>query len=222
MDNECIYLGICKKECPNICVQRSEMNYLLKTSNIPKSQQRMHRLKPDECDLPAFEKLAEIQSNIVEFTEHGDLLYIYSEICGNGKTTWTIKLMLQYFNEIWEGNCLEPRGVFINVPTFINKSKAVISNPDPAFDDLRALIPRVDLVVFDDVTVSRLSDYDYSLLLSLIDERIFQNKAMIFTGNIYPDVLHEVLGQRLASRICQGINIELKGVDMRKWSSSNS
>ena len=90
-------------------------------SNIPQSQQCIHRLKPDECDVPAFEKLADIQNNIVDFTKNGGLLYIYSKICGNGKTTWTIKMMLQYFNEIWRGNCLEPRGIFVNVPTFIKK-----------------------------------------------------------------------------------------------------
>lgn len=221
MDNSnCIYKSVCEKECPSTCVQWAEMKYLLKTSNIPKKQQCIHRLKPDECDIPAFEKLADIQMNIEQFTDDGGILYIYSRTCGNGKTTWSIKMLLQYFNEVWEGNGLEKRGLFINVPTYINKTKAVMSHPDPEFEQLRLDIPKVDLVVFDDVTVAKLSDYDYTVLFSLIDERVFQQKAMIFTGNVPPKDLEQFFGSRLSSRICQGINIELKGSDMRTWSKN--
>ena len=223
MDNSnCIYQGLCDHECPSTCVQWVVMKYLLNHSNIPKSQQRIHRLRPDECDISAFEKLSDIQMNIEDFTNNGGILYIYSRNCGNGKTTWSIKMLLQYFNEIWDGNGLNTRGVFINIPTYINRTKAVINHPDEEFEELRNNIPKVDLVVFDDVTVARMSDYDYSVLFSLIDERLFQNKAMIFTGNVVPKDLRNVFGDRLASRICGGINIELKGSDMRVWSKSNS
>jgi len=214
MKEDCIYLGLCENECPNVCIKYSEMSYLLKMSGIPKNRQCIHRLKPDECDIQAFEKLAEIQSNIVDFTDSGGILYIYSNRCGNGKTTWTIKMMLQYFNEIWEGNCLEPRGVFINIPSFLNKIKSTISYPDSDFEALRANIERVDLVVFDDISAG-LSQYDYSNLYSYIDSRSFQGKAMIFTSNYSPSELKSIMGERITSRICNGINIEIKGGDMR-------
>lgn len=214
MKEDCIYFGICEDECPNVCIKYSEMNYLLKMSNIPKSRQCIHRLKPDVCDIQAFEQLAEIQQNIVDFVEDGKILYLYSNHCGNGKTTWTIKMMLQYFDEVWEGNCLEPRGVFVNIPSFLNKIKITISNPDSEFDMLRANIEKVDLVVFDDISAG-LSAYDYSNLYSYIDSRSFQNKAMIFTSNYSPNELRDVLGERITSRICNGINIELKGGDNR-------
>lgn len=223
MDNSnCIYKGLCDHECPSTCIQWVEMKYMLKHSNIPIKQRCVHRLRPDECDIPAFKKLSEIQMDIENFVDKGGILYLYSKQCGNGKTTWSIKMLLQYFNEVWNGNGLRERGLFINVPSYINKTKAVMSNPDNDFEELRNNIPKVDLVVFDDVTVARLSDYDYSVLFSLIDERVFQNKAIIFTGNVSPQDLHSVLGPRLASRICQGINIELKGLDRREWYSCNS
>ena len=218
---DCIYKGICQNECGSSCYRYSEMKYLLDTSNIPKSQQCIHRLKPDDCDVPAFEKLAEIQMNIEEFTNNGGILYIYSDTCGNGKTTWTIKLMLQYFNEVWAGNGFECRGIFINVPTFLTMSKQVINLPNPEFEKMRAKLGIVDLVAFDDVTATKFSNYDYTTLLAYIDQRIFNNKATIFTGNIKPENLYDVLGDRLASRICQGTNIQLRGLDNR-WSNYNS
>ena len=223
MDNSgCIYKGLCDHECPSTCIQWVEMKYMLKYSNIPISQQCIHRLRPDECDISAFEKLSDIQMDIEAFTNNGGILYIYSRQCGNGKTTWSIKMLLQYFNEVWDGNGLNIRGIFVNVPTYINRTKSVINRPNEEFEELRENIPKVDLVVFDDVTVARMSDYDYSVLFSLIDERLFQHKAIIFTGNVSPEDLSSIFGDRLTSRICQGINIELKGRDMRSWYKNNS
>lgn len=223
MDNSnCIYQGLCDHDCPSTCIQWVEMKYLLNHSNIPESKQKIHRLRPAECDIPAFEKLSDIQMDIEDFTNNGGILYIYSKQCGNGKTTWSIKMLLQYFNEIWDGNGLRTRGVFVNVPTFLTKCKAVISNPDDNFEQLREDMMNVDLVVFDDISaIGNMSGYDYTNLYSYIDSRCFQEKAMIFTGNHTPDDLKTILGDRLASRICQGINIELKGSDMRTWYKHN-
>ena len=215
MHEDCIYKEVCKTECKNLCIRYSEMSYLLKTSNLPKSQWGFHKLFPDECDVPAFEKLADIQMNIKEFVENGEVLYLYSKQVGNGKTTWTVKMLLQYFNEIWAGNGFNKRGLFINVPTFLNRAKQAISKPDKEFDELRALLPEIDVVIFDDITATKLSNYDYTLLLAPIDTRLFSNKSMIFTGNYAPEELSPILGDRLQSRICKGVNIELKGQDMR-------
>jgi DNA replication protein DnaC len=223
MDNSnCIYQGLCDHECPSTCIKWVEMKYMLKHSNIPIKQQCVHKLKPDTCDVSAFERLSAIQMDIENFVYGGNTLYIYSNICGNGKTTWSIKMLLQYFNEVWDGNGLCTRGVFINVPSFIVKCKNVISNPDDEFERLRAHLDTVDLAVFDDVSaIGNLSSYDYSTLYGYIDSRVFQEKATIFTGNHTPEQLRKMLGDRLASRICQGVNIELKGGDMRSWYKSN-
>lgn len=215
MHEDCIYKEVCKTECKNLCIRYSEMSYLLQTSNLPKSQWGFHKLFPDECDVPAFEKLADIQMNIKQFVDEGNILYLYSKQVGNGKTTWTVKMLLQYFNEIWAGNGFNKRGLFINVPTFLNKTKQVISKPDKEFDELRSIIPDIDLVIFDDITATKMSNYDYTTLLSLIDQRVFQQKCCIFTGNIPKNNLSENVGDRIASRICSGTIIELKGQDMR-------
>ena len=216
MHEDCIYKEICQTECKNLCVRYSEMSYLLQMSEIPKSQQRIHKLYPDECDIPAFEQLADIQMNIEEFVKQGEILYLYSKQVGNGKTTWTVKLLLQYFNEIWAGNGFKRRGLLINVPSYLMKLKDTITHPDEHFSGIQHDISEIDLVVFDDITATKLSNYDYTSLLAPIDKRIFGNKAMIFTGNYSPGELEPVIGKRLKSRICEGTVIELKGQDMRK------
>jgi DNA replication protein DnaC len=172
---------------------------------------------PDDCDVAAFEELARIRDNIVEFIEKGRELYIYSSIAGNGKTTWAIKLMMQYFNEVWPGNAFVTRGIFVNVPTFLSMCKSTISNPNKDFSEMRDALGTVDLVVFDDIASTRLTEYDYNILLNYINTRYLNNKANIYTGNVNPKDLYKFVGDRLSSRIynAQSICIELKGGDMR-------
>lgn len=217
MKDDCLYKSVCTNDCSSVCLRYSEMSYLLKTSNIPKGKQKIMQLTPEFCDESAFTVLANIRENIVDFIENGKNLYIYSENCGNGKTTWSIKLMLQYFNEIWPGNGFVKRGVFINVPTFLTKCKAVISQPDQNFEELRKDLIDVDLVVWDDIASTKLSDYDYNLLLTYIDQRVLSEKSNFFTGNILPPKLHTYLGERLSSRVCNEstVKVQFLGGDNR-------
>ena len=187
MNDNCIYKGMCDIECTSRCMKYLEMNYLLETSNIPRSKRKINTLIPDSIDVKAFEKLADIRDNIVDFVQGGNSLYIFSNKVGNGKTTWAIKLMLQYFNEVWAGNGFKVRGIFVNVPTFLTMNKNIISLPDKDFEIMREELPYVDLVIFDDIASTKLSDYDYNMLLTYIDQRVVGEKAIIYTGNIIPD-----------------------------------
>ena len=216
MHEDCIYKGNCDDECKNLCIRYSEMKYLLSKSNLPKSQQCIHRLEPESCDIRAFEQLADIQENIEEFVKNGNNLYLFSRQVGNGKTTWMVKLLLQYFHEINYGNCHKERGLFINVPTYLMQAKNAISSPSEEVENLKDLMMKVDLVIFDDITAVKLSNYDYSTLLGYIDSRLFNGKSMFFTGNYEKEKLSDILGDRLASRVCSGTVIELFGKDRRK------
>lgn len=213
---DCLYKDYCENECHLSCIRYLEMKYLLKTSGIPKSRRKVNVLIPPDCDVDAFERLSDIRNNIVSFTENGKNLYIYSSNCGNGKTTWAIKLLLQYFNEIWAGNGFTRRGVFINVPTFLNMCKSTISSPDEEFFELRDSLANVDLVVWDEIASTKLSEYDYNILLTYIDQRTLNEKSNIYTGNISPEELYKFVGTKLASRISNSATkIMFKGGDMR-------
>lgn len=215
--SDCLYRDICDMdmECRKGCVRYSVTKYMLEKSNIPKSKWGVNLLVPDNCDVEAFTKLAEIRDNIFEFTANGNSLYIYSNGCGNGKTTWAIKLMLQYFNDTWEYTGYNERGVFINVNSFLYSCKSVITKPDEEFEKLKELIMGVDLVIWDDISATKLSEYDYNMLFTFINQRNFDGKANIYTGNIFPQDLHLYLGDRLASRVLDGAKIQLRGKDKR-------
>ena len=218
-NEECWYKEVCLadvSECNN-CIKFLEMQYLMENSNLPKARQRPQMLTAPDCDVDAYTRLAEIKSDIVNFVEQGKSLYITSSNTGNGKTSWAIKLLLKYFDEIWAGNGLNVRGVFVSVPLFLLKSKD-FKTTDKEFEKLKKYMYEVDLVVWDDIASTNLSKYDYSQLLACIDTRILEGKANIFTGNFdTKEELEECMGQKLASRVYSSSTeiIIFKGGDMR-------
>jgi DNA replication protein DnaC len=215
--DKCWYKGVCNldKECSSSCIRFLEMRHLMENSNIPESRWFPDTLTPDDCDYDAFCKLADIKSHIVEFVNNGENLYLYSDRTGNGKTSWSIKLMLKYFDSIWAGNGFKSRGIFVHTPTLLTKLKD-FDNKDSTIVQLKNLIPEVDLVIWDDVASTVLSNYDHSQLITLIDQRILNRKSNIFTGNLKQAGIEKSLGARLASRVWNAsTRIELKGRDKR-------
>ena len=219
-NSECWYKEVCSHyadKCQLNCVQYLEMSYLMEHSGIPISKRRPLALYPDKCDLGAFGRLAEIKDNIDDFVFNGKNLYITSYIVGNGKTTWSLKLLMKYFEKIWQGNGFEPRGVFVHVPTFLLKCKD-FKTVDREFEDLKRQLLDIDLVVWDDIASTDLTGYDLSQMLVYIDARCLADKANIFTGNIASrDLMEQALGTKLTSRIWNNSTevVELKGGERR-------
>lgn len=218
--NICWYEQVCgirKEDCEKTCARYHEMKYMMDTSNIPKNKQLPSVLQPDACDTEAFYKLADIKDNIVDFVEEGRNLYITSGIVGNGKTSWALKLILKYFDSMWDGNGFVPRGVFVHVPTFLLKCKD-FKNDDPEFEELKKRLLEVDLVIWDDIASTSVTGYDISQMLMYIDARVFSGKSNIYTGNIVNrDVMEKMLGIKLVSRIWGSDTeiVEFKGGDRR-------
>ena len=72
------------------------------------------------------------------------------------------------------------------------------------------------MVIFDDISSKMGTEFEISHLLSIIDTRLNNNKANIFTSNIAPENLVTFLDSRLASRIANtSIKILLLGADKR-------
>lgn len=217
--NECWYAGKCiqqKDNCQSNCIRYSEINYLINSSNIPKGKQFKNKLIAQANDIENFKFLNEIKNNIIDFVNNGNNLYIYSANFGNGKTTWAIKLMQNYFNKIWIGNGLTQRGLFIHTPSFLTKFKEIINKKDEEFEDMKKQLLEVDLVIWDDIAAGKLSDYDHTNLLTYIDQRKLNGKSNIYTGNLNEQELVEALGNRLKSRVWNDSTIvELFGNDRR-------
>lgn len=212
-NSDCWYKEVCNQECLADCIRYTEMKHLMDSSGIPKSKQIPKSLDGGE-DYDSYCRLAEIKDNIVEFVHYGYNLYITSVYPGNGKTSWAIKLMLKYFDEVWAGNGLRTRGLFVHVPTFLLKVK---NFNDPLTEEYKQALLDCDLVIWDDIGGVGMSQYDYTQLLMYVDGRILADKSNIFTSNVENrEALNSLIGNKLASRVYNTSEIIVfKGKDRR-------
>ena len=143
-------------------------------------------------------------------------LYLTNDCIVTHNTSWAIKMLQEYFNQVWYGNRYRCRGLFIFVPGFLNDIKKNINNPSREFNDLVNRISKADLVVWDDIGANKLSEFDHTQLLSYIDQRNLDLKSNIYTGNLDYNELQEALGNRLLSRVWNNsIRVKLLGEDRR-------
>lgn len=214
MREDCWYKNVCSQNICSNCIRYSEMKYLIDNSGIPKNRQMPQSLIAGS-DFDAFCLLNDVKEKIDEYVNVGGFnLYICSDNTGNGKTSWAIKILLKYFDKIWAGNGFRVRGMFVHVPTLLLKLKDF---DNPVNKSFRDNLYTADLIVWDDIAGAKLSDYDISQLLTIIDNRIVEDKANIYTSNVITQTeLTKALGSRLSSRIfnCSSV-IELKGKDRR-------
>lgn len=191
----------------------------LNNSLIPKRYLKQISLIPAKVDEQTFRELNDIRTNIKEFVDNGENLLICSNNVGNGKTTWAIKLLKEYVSEVsnikFKNNCPI---LFINVTNFLNEKKLAISDPElhSKVIDTERKILSAKLVVFDDLGVKDISQFDMGNLYYWIDERTNNMKSCIFTSNLMPKQLKQVLDERLYSRIVKYSTIkEIKDGDNR-------
>lgn len=197
----CWYKRICTEQCSENCIRYKLMYSLFKQSNLPEALWNYKELVCHEKDLQVYKKLQAKSEAILKFVEEGNNLYIYSENCGNGKTTWAIRLMYSYFDKIWHKSCFDCKALFVSVPKFLYNCKRSISQDVKGFEKLCNLISEVDLVIWDDIGEMKASDYEHQILFQYIDDRINSKKSNIYTSNKNKGQLEDVLGVRLASRI---------------------
>ena len=197
----CWYKRICTEQCSENCIRYKLMYSLFKQSNLPEALWEYKELVCHEKDLQVYKKLQAKSDAILNFIESGNNLYIYSENCGNGKTTWAIRLMYSYFDKIWHKSCFDCKALFVSVPKFLYNCKRSISQDVKGFEELCNLISDVDLVIWDDIGEMKASDYEHQILFQYIDDRINSKKSNIYTSNKNKEQLEDVLGVRLASRI---------------------
>ena len=205
--SNCWYKDVCgvkaAGKCNEFCLRHYKMEYLVSQSLLGEKDKYPVALYPDAdgTDREEFKELKHISSNILDFVNQGRNLVISSRITGNGKTAWSKKLLLSYFNAIWASTDLQCRGLFIDMQLFFNKLRENINQPNDY--------------------IKTVSNYEHGYFLSYLNSRIDAGKANIFTSNLSEAELRDRLGDRLYSRIVLGSKlIELKGKDKRmlnKW-----
>lgn len=219
MADRCWYEDVCGVRgysCGPTCVRYAEMLNLFQMSNIPKYRWYPEKLVPGKGDRESFVYLRDVKNDIKNWVHGGNNLYLFSDTFGNGKTSWAVKLMSAYFNQVWRGNCFKTRGIFISVPEFFDRERLRMDNQDEDFKRIRQSLIECDLVIWDDVSSVKMTDYASATFFNFVDARVIAHRANIFTGNLGEERLKDFVGGRLASRIWNTSEIvELVGEDRR-------
>ena len=225
---DCWLRDSCKKfnrdnyECDKndiFCIKLFKVNALYNNSLLSDKQRIKINLYPDAngTDLETFKLLKSIEEHIIPFVRNGKNLFIHSTITGNGKTSWAIRMIQSYILSVWPESDVEScPALFINVPRFLLSLKESITEKSGYIDHIKKNILDSDLVVWDEVGVKTLSDYDHENLLNLINTRLDEGKCNIYTSNLSSKELREKVGDRLYSRIVNiSTDVELFGADKR-------
>ena len=203
--------------CEKTCHRYLQMNYLINNCGMKNADRFLKPISPAKIDVAAYLQLQEIKDNIVQFVEESRNLYIISHNLQTGKTTWSLKIMYKFFDEIWAGNGFVQRGYFIHVPEFVNKTKSFQYKDSDEFKKLDKAIKEVDLVVWDDISSLELNSNEQSFINMYIDKRMLEGKSNIFNG-MYLDkeMGPKCLGMKLYSRLNNCEMVSLMGTSYRK------
>lgn len=213
--NECNHI-----DCDGFCLRRFKLNYLYDQAMLS-SFQRTHmtlRLDEDESisDIEKFEFLSEVENHIEDFVNHGNNLFIHSSISGNGKTSWSLRLIQAYLNKIWYKSDLTCRALFISVPRLLLSLKANIEEKNDYVSHIMENILSADIVVWDDIATKSTTQFETEHLFNMINSRQDLKKTNIYTSNLNGEELHQALGDRLYSRIVNtSYDVEFNGSDKR-------
>lgn len=218
---ECLYKQNCNKvgcyQDFSSCKRKIKLDLLFDAIPLDNNQRIDIPLYCDnQTDSDAFNFLLHIQKSIVSQVTRGYNLYIYSEIPGNGKTSWALKLLRAYIYKIWPEANIECKALFINVPKYLLELKANISEPSDYIKHIKDNVLTADMVIWDDIGTKAATEFEHEHLLAMIDYRLNDKKCNIYTSNICPNNLSELLGSRLASRIINiSDTVEFIGKDKR-------
>lgn len=216
----CFLREVCNgKDCDkDFCLRKYKMDSLYSAALMTENQKKHITLRVDEdgTDLEQFKQLAAIEQDIINFISSGKNLYLHSANCGNGKSSWSLRLAEAYFNKIWARTEVKCRVLFISVPRFLLALKDAISNKSTYVDYIKDNVLEADLVIWDDIAAKMGSEFELTHLLNIIDNRLALGKSNIYTSNLNRQQLYNALGERLTSRIANmSIDIELFGADKR-------
>ena len=221
--NEADKEGYVDKDNPDFCMKNYKLNYLYTLAQIPVALRKRIALKIDKTeegkwDLEIFKQLNEISLHTKEMVAEGKNVYIYSNGSGNGKTSWALRIVQNYFEEIWPDAVLECKALFISVPRLLQALKSSINSKTDLdyVNTIKANITTADIVIWDDIGSKDATVFEAENLYVLLEMRINTGKANIFTSNLNYNELHEALGDRLSSRIYNGSEtFEIRGKDKR-------
>lgn len=206
-----------RAECGEGCDAYRLLRALYRLSRLPEKYCYNIPLTPERADLPDFEYLSSYMKSVEDHVAAGDGLYIWSENCGNGKTSWACKILSYYFRKIAFKSGLENEGLYLYLPTFLDDLRASYDkDPDPDFIELLDMLKDCKLLIIDDIGAEKNTEWVNERLLSIINSRMMGGKSTIYTSNCSLDELGLRMGERIKSRIKGSTHeVHLTGKDRR-------
>ena len=165
-------------------------------------------------DTKKYEYLAHVKQNIEDFIKQGCSLYIYSRYPGNGKTSWAIKLLNEHIKNVCESNNNNDL-----VGLFVNVDELLVTQVKPLKINhyYLNLCKNVDLLILDDIGCSKITALEEQILRTIINTRLLNGKAIIYTSTAIDDDLQDNIGLRLANMVLDASAIvELTNTPQRK------
>lgn len=215
----CFAEAYCQKDksaCSELCGGYRVLRALYNLSRIPERYRYTITLEAIQSDLPAFEALSDYKEKVLENVEAGDGLYIWGKSTGSGKTSWACKIMSHYFRKIAFDTGLENEGLYIFLPTFLEDLRDYYDNKDTDFEQVLSMVKDCKLLIVDDIGAERVTDWVRERMVSIINTRVSNNLATIYTSNLSPEELREELGDRISSRVLGSSQVvEITGGDRR-------
>lgn len=215
-ENKCLKgksLDWCDEHCP---IYKNMKNCFIK-SGLEERYWNPFNLKKVEKDKQVVQQIKDIRENLSDFVAQGRSVLLQSVNCGNGKTSWGIKLLQKQIelNVLNSAYGTAP-AFFIFVPSLLVEARKSISGNSRQFDKIEYMIENCPLVMFDEIGGIPLKDYDLLILTHLIEKRIQKGLSNIYTTNCQDEVLKVNLGDRLFDRVNRlSTVLTFKGSSMR-------
>ena len=206
-DINCIFNNICglSSTCSS-CMDRG-LHYLIYKHYLPKTLiPRLYYHSLDfEQEVP---DINYYNSRIIDMVDKGMGIYCYSELPGTGKTTACIQSLMTFlFHDILSSpyDVDNRRVLYLNTTEFLDRLRKSYSSIDMELESLLYEMTSINrtpkLILFDDIGSERCSDWVIERLYSLINYRVSNGLASLFTSNKSIDQLYDNLGARIISRI---------------------
>ncbi|MEX1029973.1 MAG: ATP-binding protein [Paenibacillaceae bacterium] len=218
-----------RSNCHEYCIGYVQLQNIYSMSNIPVRYQHDLPMFADVRDKDTFMFLRDFKDNILNHAQEGHGLFIHSKIKGNGKTAWACKIMNEYFKKVVLDNNLRCRGLFINVPEFLDQLRSAMDldkTPEELLET-QDHIKSADIVIWDDIGTETPSKWVRQTLYKFINHREANDKMQIFTSNISLGTLtkDDYLGDRIVDRIkgqCKVLELVGKSHRDANWYSSET
>lgn len=207
--------GYTTSKCNERCDLLWKLNSMYDKSNLPLRYRYNIPLRPEQVDREAFIQLKGYLDNVTDRVATGESLYIYSENTGNGKTTWSSKIMNQFIRKSVVKSTLDNDVLYLNVSLFVEGMRGQYSEYSEEMASLRERAMTCKLLILDDIGAERPSEYVCERLYDLINHRYTNMLSTIYTSNLTPFELGDRLGARIESRVRSAVQINLVGSDRR-------